>query len=171
MNLLALLRRLHPSRWLPISKLQRLRWHLARAARSYRRELAKARKNRATQDQRDEIEQGYWAESNELHQEIEALRTKRFLRRANRLDVLYPEIPWHSENRRNEYWVQGSMTGEWHLTTKGFNEVETAIWAKTRARDEVRARWIPWIGALTGLIVAIAGVVGALIGLFAILKK
>ena len=171
MNVRALIRRLHPLRWLPMSKERRLRWHLAKATRSYRRALAKARKEGASQDTRDEIQHGYWHETDEIHEELETLRTNRLLRQAHRLDVVYPEIPWHSEEQRNEYWVQGSQTGEWYLTTAGINAVETAIWAKIKARHEVRARWVPWIGAVTGLIGAIGGVLGALIGLFAILKK
>src|SRR5690242_1160045 len=169
MNIRSALRRLHPMRWLPMTKVARLRWHLARVTRSYRRAMAKARKKGAKQDIRDGIQHGYWAETDELYQELETLRTNRLMRHAYRLDVETPPRPW--KEQRDEYWVQGSMTGQWYLTTAGINKVRADIRAEIKARHEVRARWIPWIGALTGLIAAIAGVVGALIGLFAILKK
>jgi hypothetical protein len=154
-----------------MSKERRLRWYLARATRFYRRDLAKARKENADKDARDELQHGYWAETDELQQELEALRTERLVRQAHWLNVLYSPIPWHSEEQRNDYWVQGSMTGKWYLTAKGHHEVETAIWAKMKARHEVRALWIPWIVAITAFITAVGGVVGALIGLFSILKK
>src|SRR5713101_62094 len=106
MNIRNSIRRLHPVHWLPMTKVRRLRWHLARATRSYRRAMAKARMEGANQDTRDEIQHGYWAETDELHQELEALRTKRLVRQANHLDVQTPRIPW--KEQRDEYWVQGN---------------------------------------------------------------
>jgi hypothetical protein len=142
-----------------MSRIQRLRWYLARASRAYRRDMAKARKEGASQGKRDEIQHGYWAEIDELHEELEALRTKRLLRRAHRFDVPYPQPPWHSEKRRDEYWVQGNMTGEWYLTTAGFNKVRGDIRAEIKSQHEARTHWIAWIAALTGLLGALTGLV------------
>lgn len=159
MRMRDLLRRLHPVRRLPMPKDQRLRWHLARASRSYRRDMAKARKQGASQDTRDGIQHGYWAETDELDQELEQLRTKRLLRMAHRLDVPYPQPPWHSEVQRNEYWAQGDMTGEWYLSTTGFNKVRADIRAEIKARHDARAHWVAWIAAITGLLGALTGLV------------
>jgi len=128
--------------------------------------MAKARKAGASQDQREEIQQGYWAETEELQQELEALRTKRVLRQAHRLDVSYPPIPW--KEQRNEFWIQGNMTGEWYLTTGGMSLLQTAIWAKIKARHEARAPLIVWMSAITGLVAALTGLLAVL---FAVLKK
>ncbi len=121
--------------------------------------MAKARREGVSQDKRDEIQHGYWAETDELHQEHEALRTQRLLRQARRLDVPYVQPPWHSEEQRNEYWVQGNMTGEWYLTTAGFNKVRADIRAEVKARHEARAHWVAWMAAVTGLIGALTGLV------------
>src|SRR2546428_89351 len=119
MNIRNPLRRLHPVRWLPMTKVARLRWHLARATRSYRWTMAKARKEGANQDARDGIQQGYGAEPDNPSQELEPPPTNRLIRHASRLDVETPPRPW--KEQRDEYWVQGSMTGQWYLTTAGIN--------------------------------------------------
>ncbi len=157
-----LLRRLHPVRWLPVPRTWRLRGHLRRANRSFDREITRARQKGASRDQLEGIQQGWWAETDELNEELEALRTRRLLRQAYRLDVPVPPRP--TEDHRDEFWVQGSMTGSWHLTQAGINKVRTDIRTEIRARQDTRAYWLRWIAAITGL-------VGALTGLFAVLGK
>lgn len=58
-----------------------------RLARSYGRDVARAREEGANQETLDAIQHGYWAESDALHQELEELRTSKLLRKANRPDV------------------------------------------------------------------------------------
>jgi len=157
-----LLRRLHPVRWLPMPKTWRLRWYLARANRSYDREVKKARQKGATRDALEGIQQGWWADTDELNEELEELRTRRLLRQAYRLDVPVPLRP--IEQQHNEFWEQGHMTGSWYLTTAGINKVRTDIRTEIRARQETRAYWLRWVAAITGL-------VGALTGLVAVLSK
>lgn len=160
----ALLRTLHPVRWLPMPKTRRLRWQLARINRAYERDKENAKKARASRDQLEEIQHGWQSETDEIREELDALRTRRLLLKAYRLDVPVLHRPWHTEEHRNENWEQGHMTGFWHLTVVGFNKVRADIRAEILARHETRARWILWVTALTGL-------VGALTGLFAVLAR
>jgi hypothetical protein len=126
--------------------------------------MNKARKKRATRDQLEKIQQNLWAETDELREELEELRTRRLLRKAYRLDVAYANPPWHSGDQRDEYWERGHFTGSWYLTTAGINKVRTDIRTETRARHETRGHWVLWVTAITGL-------VGALTGLFAVLAR
>jgi hypothetical protein len=95
-------------------------WQLSRVNRIYDRETKKARKAGATAEQREEIQQGWWAESDELGEDLEALRTRRLTRKAYRLDVAVPHRPSRS-GEENESWGHGHMTGEWYLTVAGIN--------------------------------------------------
>jgi hypothetical protein len=121
--------------------------------------MAMARAEGASRDKREEIQQGYWADSDELSQELETLRTKKLLREANNLDVPYAPIPWRSDEQRDEFWVQGNMTGEWYLTRVGFNKVRGDIRAEIKARWDARGHWLAWAAAITGLLGALTGLV------------
>lgn len=142
-------------------RLWRLRWQLARAERLWNRDMEKARERKVGREKLEEIQLGWWADTDEIREEMETLQTRRLLRKAHRLDVPYPHRPVGNQ-QKDENWVQGSMTGSWFLTTTGINKVRSDIRTEIRARHEARGHWIAWISAITGL-------VGALTGLFAVL--
>jgi hypothetical protein len=71
--------------------------------------MKRAKKRRANRDQVEGIQQGWWADTDELNEELEAITTRRLLRKAYRLDAPVPTRP--SEQQGDEVWIQGHMPG------------------------------------------------------------
>ena len=97
------------------------------------------------------------------------------------LEIIYDEIlqllSWYILSKANKrflptppfseedgMWERSNYTGKYHLTEKGFREVRGMIRKDTKERMELLSYWSPWIGLLIG-------VIGALTGLVAVIKR
>lgn len=100
----------------------------------------------------------------DLHdEEVDAYITRTVLSEARRLKVPVPSRI-NEDNSETEYWYEGHHTGGRYLTREGLAVVRAEIRSERRARHEDRAQWVQWLTAL-------AGVIGALTGLVAVLTK
>jgi len=138
--------------WMPLRiteavEIARNRRAIRRIDRAYDVELAKAE----TANDRENAENGrHWETS--LHVDaIEAIKTRRLLRKANSLDV-----PYEYPSEASSIWERSHQLHTWHLTTIGYSEVRKAIRLERRDRRESAITWagviIGIIGSLTGLL-------------------
>jgi len=137
----------------------RLRWRIWRLDRQYRADeegTAQAVEKATSQQEIDEILGG--SDQGVIQRRIDEAHTKYLMSRARRLVVPLPD--WNDDR----LWSIEANTGEHVLTAAGINELRAAIRAEKKARREAVQSWLPWVGALTGII-------GALTGLFAVLAK
>lgn len=101
--------------------------------------------------ERDRLEgQLSWEVEIPMH-EIDRIRTRRLLRKADRLSV---PIPTMSDD--GHLWRRSHQLGTYALTTEGYAEVRRSIRAEKRERREGALAWaglfIGVLGALTGLL-------------------
>jgi hypothetical protein len=86
-----------------------------------------------------------------LTSQIEAIKTRRLLRKANSLDV-----PYEYPSEDSPVWERSDQLHAWHLTTIGYSQVRTAIRQERRDRREWALTWagviIGIIGSLTGML-------------------
>lgn len=140
----------------------RLAW-LQRTRRKWRRRYTKRlsgiRITPAGAAKREEILQDMQVDLGDCDGEIAELQTAYLIDRAERYGLLTPE------RAEGQSWdqTQGSMP-YWHLTAEAMIKLRAEIRAEQKERWSVRLLWLPLLTALTGII-------GTLIGLFAILKK
>jgi hypothetical protein len=97
-----------------------------------------------------------------LDGQLQELLTDRLLRKAERLDVAIRDLddlgPWWTENARHAYV----------LTPRARTEVRKLLDDETTRRFDVSVRWIK---LLTPLLASVAGTIGTITGLVAVLKK
>jgi hypothetical protein len=110
-------------------------------------ELARA----TTSDDRAKVEgRRHWEASLYVDQ-IEAIKTRRLLRKANSLDV-----PYEYPSEDSPVWERSDQLHTWHLTTIGYSQLRKAIRQEGRDRREWAITWagviIGIIGSLTGLL-------------------
>jgi hypothetical protein len=136
-------------RW---KKYRALATALRRNRSSFVNQIAVAKEKGAARDELEEIESSFSFDAALILEEYQWLQTRDMRDRAAMLGVPTPE--------GEEYWEDLTHTQRSRvLTTKGMHELRRAI------RTERLERWqwaFNWIGALTGL-------VGALIGLVSVL--
>lgn len=144
--------------WIPLRiteavEIARNRRAIRRIDRAYDVDLAEAK----TANDREKAEYGrHWETS--LHvDEIEAIKTRRLLRKANSLDVPY-EYPSESSS----IWERSHQLHTWHLTTTGYSQVRKAIRQERKDRREAA---ITWAGVIIGII---GTLVGSLTGLLSV---
>jgi hypothetical protein len=131
----------------------RYRWELGKLEKECNRIENTFEKNRKglrseeLESLRAEVSDEIWP----VFEKIDALKTRRFHQIANRLMVPLPE------SKNKELWKDLHYIGERALTDKGFWELKKLI---RQDRREIRE----WLAALTGII-------GALIGLAAVLMR
>ncbi len=130
--------------------------------REYAPQIAAARARRDHDGVRD-LEQSEDHELGVLTEEDEARYTRSLLRTARRLRVPVPRSAT-GEGEPTGYWEQGSQTGARYLTEVGIERLREDIRKELKWRREARAHWLAFVPAVTGIL-------GALIGLAAVLKK
>lgn|SRR5574341_169174 len=103
--------------------------------------------------------EAYQTESNEyqyLDEQIDLLKTQYLRSIANKMSLPIPVM-----NSDEGYWETGHVTPEWRLTNKGITEIRRSIRKERKERVELFSLWASLL----------IGVIGALTGFFAVLKK
>lgn len=145
---------------LPTSR--QLAWSRSRIERGYGKSIAAARQAKDYNDVQSLMSATRF-ELDLQREEEDAHQTKQLLREAMRLRVPVP--PVHPDGGANSgHWYEGSQTGRWYLTVSGIREVRSEIRQEQKSRHEQRAHLVVWISA-------IAGVIGTITGLVAVLQK
>ena len=147
------------TKYLPVSHRLKLRWKYYFGAREFRRELKVQNEKGVSPSGLDTIRNHWHYESTLIDEERRQLITDKYFRKANRLFV--PTPPFTPEDD-NKIWKHSN--GFLYLTDEGLATVREEIEKEQKRRREARAHWIQWLLALTGLI-------GTIIGLFAVLNK
>ena len=138
--------------WMPLRiaeavEIARNRRAIRQIDRAYGVELAKAK----TANDREKVEYGRHFETSLHIDEIEAIKTRRLLRKANSLDV-----PYEYPSEASSIWERSQQLGTWHLTTIGYSEIRKTIRLERRDRRKLAVTWagviIGIIGSLTGLL-------------------
>jgi len=94
-----------------------------------------------------------------IFEEIEEIRTGRFLAKVRRYGI--PYLSW-CDDKKEEYWEEGRYRTHF-LTVNGYHKLRAEIREEQKARREAVLGWLP-------LITAVAGLLGIITGLLAILK-
>jgi hypothetical protein len=103
-----------------------------------------------------ELGHGYHFEHLLADDEMIRLTSSYYLRLANRMLIPTPEF-----KTEGGAWMESQQTGLYHLTPQALHELRATIRAEQKARRE---EWTVWFVLATG-------VIGALSGLIAIIKK
>ncbi|TIN26503.1 MAG: hypothetical protein E5Y31_15365 [Mesorhizobium sp.] len=138
--------------WIPLRikeavELARHRHRIRQIDRACEMELATAK----TSDDRAKAEDRRQWETSLYVDQIEAIKTRRLLRKANSLDV-----PYEYPSEDGPVWERSPQLHTWHLTTVGYSAVRRAIRQERRDRRESAITWagviIGIVGSLTGLL-------------------
>ncbi len=138
-------------------------WRAQRRRRKNERDYAsyvkRARKEGESQDEIELLYHEWGFERDLIDDDINWLLTERLLREANKLDIPTPKPGDQGE------WDQATNPSRWHLTIKARNDLRNQIRVEKKERSK---RWQRWITLSTGLVLALAGLAGALTGLLVI---
>ena len=145
---------------LPLPTGLRLAWDRLLLERAYARDIATAQ-NSSDSTRVEELESNRRFELERHDEEEDSHLTHRLLARARRLRLPIPHV-YNPDNTVSEYWREGRHSGRWLLTTQGVAALRDEIRRELKARHELRAHWVVWLAALTGLIGAITGLVAVL---------
>ena len=133
-----------------------------RVTKAYAKDLRRLVKNKAPQDERYALEAQEYFELQEVDRMIDIELSDRLFRTANRLDVNIPPLKdgtmWFTDEHTRRIW----LTPNGRLTTRKLIDEEKG------RRFEVTTRWIK---LLLPIITAVAGLLGVIIGLVAVLRK
>jgi hypothetical protein len=136
--------------WIPLQireavEIRRSRRKIGQLDRACEIELADAE----TSDDRAKIEDRRRRETSLYVDKIEAIKTRRLLRKANSLDV-----PYEYPSEDSPVWERSDQLHTWHLTTIGYSQLRKAIRQERRDRRE----WvITWAGVIIGIIGSLTG--------------
>jgi hypothetical protein len=140
----------------------RLRWELWRLERDHRNAITDVRRKIEEAKAKNSSEQeialiGAKGPDADLRYEddVRQVHTQYLISKAQRLVVPTPKLG------DTDLWEKSPYTPQSHLTPRGMSELQSTIRAEEKARIELYLLWVP----------SIIGVIGALIGLAAILGK
>jgi len=88
------------------------------------------------------------------------------IERAARLYIEGPALP--PEGEESEFWAVGEFFRARVLTDKGMEHVRSRVYAREREEREALIAWAP---AVTGLVTALAGLIGVAIGFVSLMKR
>ena len=117
--------------------------------------VRKAVKLKKSHEEIETIYQNWEFDVRSTAEEIDALKSKQLLLKANKYDIPHPD-----RDSRNNYWEQGHYSQKWALSVGGRNLLRSLI---RREQRERRERW-GW------LIPVIFGLIGAITGLASVLR-
>lgn len=113
-----------------------------------------------------EVEHSHLNQLNYIDTDIEILLSDSVIQEARRLDV---EIPrQRGEVDEDPNWEQSNFFGRVYLSTKGRSDLRRRVDEVKMRRFEVKTLWVTkfWLPLLAALV----GIIGALTGLFAVLR-
>lgn len=145
---------------LPLSAERRLAWQHTLLDRAYAKDISAARKLKDS-DRVESLERDHRFEIDLHDEEEDAHLTNTLLARARRLRVPIPHR-YNEDKTESKHWYEGHYTGRWYLTSHGISALREEIRRELKARHEVRAQWVIWLSALTGVIGALTGLVALL---------
>ena len=120
----------------------------------------RARASGADDKKLSEIGYEFYMENERAEDEISQLTTRYYTRMANRLMIPIPKF-----QPTGGAWIESAYRpGRYILTTSALHELRAAVRAEKKARTDAWLAWLP-------LITVLVGVLGALTGLVAIVKK
>ena len=131
------------------------RW-MNKISRAHKDAEQKARARGATAEEVHELGHDSHFEQLLADDEMIRLTSSYYLRLANRMLIPVPEF-----KTEGGAWMESQQTGHYHLTPQALHDLRATIRAEQKARRE---GWTVWLALGTGII-------GALSGLIAIIKK
>lgn len=146
-------------RWSPVGRGTKFRWQRRYQNWHWARDMKIAE---ATRDP-EHIERGHdeWQyEFAMLADEEQAYYSRKLLERARALRVEVPAY-YGTDQKPSEDYEESFLTHKYQLSLKGEAKVRAAIREEEKHRSEIRARFLPFLAALTGLVGAITGLVAA----------
>jgi len=145
---------------LPLPMRFKLMWQKSLTDQSYAKEIKRARTAKNVERVKV-LESERQVDIGMFEEEEAQLYTRQLLGEARRLRVPCPRMYGH-DGKQTVDWEEGHYVGHWHLTEVGIEKIRKEIRKELRWGFERRRQWVLLITTLTGII-------GALIGLVAIL--
>ena len=126
----------------------------------YSREIKKAHKQNKSPQEIHMIKHEEFYEVETIQEKIDILITN-YLR--NKANILFVPLPDYDDKKM---WTECSMISQQKvLTTLGISTIKTAIRKEWKERTELYLMWATFI------VVSLTGIIGAITGLVAVLKK
>ena len=146
--------------WLWFSQRMRVR-HLERRLASYRAARDAATRRSFLSHGESELAERDWNyEISLAEDEISELNSNQIIQMASRYDLPLPQRTANLGTDVN--WSQDSTTGVICLTRAGRALIRSAVRQEQRERWERKLRWLPLLGALTGVLGTAIGVLSFL---------
>jgi hypothetical protein len=98
----------------------------------------------------------------DLHEQLQAVETRRVLRLASRYFIIVLDTPRSSDNDESEYWEWSSVNHRWYLKPAGVASLQRQIQEAKKQRREV---WEAWAKIVGGLMTGLVALVSALVSL------
>lgn len=131
---------------------------IAKIRRHYRKEIEEAKKSGKNKAEIEEIRFGESFEHLECQEDIDYLTTTFLRRKARRLMLPLPD------SNDNQFWEESHWAGGYRkLTEKGITEVRSTIRKELKERRDAYLAFLPLITALAGLIGMITGLLAVIL--------
>lgn len=142
--------------WKFKSKIKEINSEKRKIQESYLKDISKARKQKKSPEEINEIRQSEYFDVGMVQEKID-IQITNYLR--NKANTLFVPLPDYDDKKM---WVECSMISQQKvLTTLGISTIKTAIRKEWKEKAEI---YLIWLASLTGII-------GALTGLIAVLKR
>jgi hypothetical protein len=148
---------------LPVSKRIRIRMRASLVSKAFEKDILAAK----TENDPDTVAGIESSASFELSQFSDAeasLVTHQLRKRASKLGVAEPILRIVDGVNVDRNWYRSDWTGEWILSAQGTRRIRRRIREEQKARAELRALYIPWLAAITGLMTAVVAILALLSG-------
>jgi len=126
---------------------------LGRISKFYDKEIKKAKKERKSSREVDDLIAEAMLETELIEEEISGLVSQHLLRKARQLFLPVPQF------EEKGIWEQGRNMGHWYLTPNGITKIRGLIREETTAR---RKAFLEWASPLTGIIAATTGLLAVI---------
>ena len=141
---------------------------LRRLERTYKLKIAAARRRGDSVEERD-LKQSSESESREYSDALHEIASQKLLARARKRHLSFRDVP--KKDWEEPTWERGEW-GNKYLDSRAYDALDKIVrQAEREYAKERREVWEFRVKMLTAILTAITGIVGALIGLTALLKK
>jgi hypothetical protein len=142
---------------MPVAREHKSEWRRTLIDRAYANDIAAAKQIK-DKDKVESLERDHQFELQLDDEEEDAELTRYLVRQSRRLHV--PNPRYHNDDgTESDLWYEGPLTHRRLFTTKGVAYLRDEIRKERKARHELKAVWVPWLAALTGLVGAATGLV------------